>query len=507
MKTYTAKERNMYLTGLAGQNILYNVINVLLASYFLQNVLYIPALAVSVIITVARVWDAFNDPIMGTFVDKTRTKYGKCRPYLLVSPAIILITTIICFLNFKFDTSAGIFSGRNAFVIIWAAFTYILWGMSYTVGDIPLWGITALMTENEKDKQKLLSLARMAAGVGGGIAVLGLQPFALKMTEVMKNAGYGDNSERYGFIIAAVIATVVGCAMFQLTGIGTREKISPSEKSYTVKENFKIMWRNRPFRQIFLSGILSAPRYLMLSVAIPLVTYYYSGGNPLMTMLYIALLGGGLFVGQFVVMGYVPKLLEKMSKKKLYNGANIIAFLPYIAIYVLFLIAPDKLNQPVYLIISVLLFAVGGMNLGITSVLQSMMISDAVDYEEYHYGIRPDGVFFSGQTFIAKISSGIATIVYGIACSIVGFSGANIEKLNAFRDAGNSIREALTTNPEYMGYMGMMFFCLSIPPAIGCILSVIPTWKYCLDDDEHTKIVEELNERHNKSEKTVSEDK
>ncbi len=495
LRTYTKKERNMYLTGLLGQNILYNVTNVLLVSYFLQNVLLIPVAAVTVIIAIARVWDAFNDPIMGTIVDRTRTKWGKCRPYLIFVPAIVMVISVLCFLNYEYDPSMGMFEGTNAFCVLWAGATYILWGMSYTAGDIPLWGITALMTEDEKDKQKLMSLARMAAGVGGGVAVLGLQPFAL---EVSKMVG----SERWGFFIAGLIATVIGSILFQFAGIGTREKIQPSENKYTVKENFKIMWRNKPFRQILVSGLLNAPSQLMMTVAFTLVTYYYSAKSGILTLVYIALLGGGLFVGQFIAMGLVPKMLEKTTKKKLYNGSKLISVVPQFMIFVLFLMFPEELTQPILLIITMLLFTVSGVSMGLTSVLQSLMISDAVDYEEYHYGTRPDGVFFSGQTFLVKISSGLATIIYGILCGVVGFSDENISKLNDFVAAGGNFRESLLENPEYYGYAAMLFFCMSVPPAIGALLSVIPTWKYCLDDEEHTRILGELNKRRRAKEET-----
>ncbi len=491
LKTYTKKERNMYLTGLLGQNIIYNITNVLLVSYFLQNVLYIPAMAVSIIIAIARVWDAFNDPIMGTIVDKTRTKWGKCRPYLLFTPIPIMVITILCFLNFGYDTSIGFFEGKNAFVVFWAAISYILWGMLYTAGDIPIWGVTALMTEDEKHKQKLISLARMAGGLGGGIATLALQPFALKMSEVL-------GSERWGFFVAALIATVIGTVLFQFAGIGVREKIQPSEKSYTVKENFKIMWRNKPFRQILISGLLNAPQQLMMTVAFTLVTYYYSSKNAIMTLVYIALLGGGLFIGNFIAMGIVPRLLEKTTKKKLYNGSKLISVVPQLMIFVLYVLFPTELTSVGLLIVCFFLFAVSGVSMGFTTVLQSLMISDAVDYEEYHYGIRPDGVFFSGQTFLVKISSGVATIIYGIACSVVGFSGANIEALDKFIAAGGNFREALATNEQYWGFAAMLFFCMSVPPAIGALLSVIPTWNYSLDDDEHARILKELNAKRRK---------
>ena len=80
--TYTPKERNLYLTGLLGQNMIYNIIGTGLVFYF-QSVLFIPAMATGVIFAIARVWDAINDPMMGTIVDRTNTKWGKCKPYLI----------------------------------------------------------------------------------------------------------------------------------------------------------------------------------------------------------------------------------------------------------------------------------------------------------------------------------------------------------------------------------------------------------------------------------------
>ena len=96
--TYTKGELAGFLTGLAGQNIIYNIIATGLAFYF-QSVIFLPAIACSLIFALARVWDAINDPMMGTIVDKTRTKWGKCKPYLLFVPAVILITAILPFIN------------------------------------------------------------------------------------------------------------------------------------------------------------------------------------------------------------------------------------------------------------------------------------------------------------------------------------------------------------------------------------------------------------------------
>lgn len=162
----------------------------------------------------------------------------------------------------------------------------------------------------------------------------------------------------------------------------------------------------------------------------------------------------------------------------------------------LYLSAPSKLVEPMYLAISLVLFVICGGAIGLISVLRSLMIADAVDYEEYQSGIRPDGVFFSGQSFITKLSMGIATVISGIAYSAVGFSDARVQEVNAFIEAGGIPRE----NPEYAPYLMILFFLISIPPAIGCLLAVIPTWKYALDDDEHNRILEILNKRRHEKE-------
>ncbi len=499
LNTYTPKERNAYLIGLAGQNIIYNIIGAGLA-YYLQFTILIPAATVSIIMAIARVWDAFNDPMMGTIVDKTRTKIGKCRPYLIAVPIPILIITVLCYTNFGFfDPSlGGNFVGKNAAIVIWAAVTYVLWGMTYTVGDIPLWGITALMSESAEDRQKLLSLARMIAGIGGGITLVSFQPVALELgkhfarfyedTEKVTAAAAG---ERMGFIVAALIFGVIGSAMFQLTGLFTKERIPASEKSYSLKENFSLMWTNKPFRQILLSGVMGSPKQLLMLAAMPLVTYYYASKNPTTALLYMVFLGGGMLIGQFAAMGLAPKLVSRFEKKDLYNYSNLFGVIPFVLIFVLYLIAPRDLVKPVYLVICFVLFTFGGATAGINTVLQSYMIADAVDYEEYHNGIRPDGVFFSGQTFIVKLTTAIATVISGMAYTAVGFSDAAIDELNKFIAAGGVPR----LEDKYSQFMMILFFLVSIPRAIGGILSVIPTWNYALSDKEHKRMLNELNEK------------
>lgn len=545
LKTYTPRERNFYLAGMIGQNIIYNIIGSALAYYF-QFTLLIPAVAVSAIMAVARVWDAVNDPIMGTIVDKTRSKWGKCRPFLIYCPLPLFIVTTLCFVNFDFYEAGQ--TAMNVLIIGWSVLTYLMWEVVYTVGDIPLWGVTSLMTEDEKDRNRLLSLARIFGGIGAGITLLAMQPVALQigqwlaepigielagseeewialnenqaeMTELFNielekyNNGESDmtydeivaaylttdpviadatrQGERWGFTIAALIFGLLGCGLFQLCGPNIKERVPSSEKQYTLKENLQIMFRNKPFRQILISGILGSPRQLIATAAMPLISYYFADKDPLMAIVYMVVLGGGVFAGQFAAMAVTPKILTKMTKKNLYNYSNLAGVVPFMLVYAFYRIDPTGLADVGWVIGLFFLFLIAGASLGFSTVLQSYMIADCIDYEEYTNGVRPDGVFFAGQTFIAKMQSGIAAILSGIFYAIYKFSDENIDKVNNYIAAGLTPRDI----HEFEPFMRVLFVIVSIPPAIGCILTVLPTWKYCLDDGEHKRILTELAAR------------
>ena len=457
-------------------------------------------MALGLIMTIARIWDAINDPMMGTIVDKTHSKWGKCRPYLIIFPAIIGLVTILAFLNGNYATADT--TTQKVLIVAWAAISYIAWGMCFTVCDIPLWGITSLMTEDENDRSKILGLARMVAGVGG-IGVLVVQ-----IAQAVAGAFGGDMQK--GFIVTVIIMTVVATILFEFAGLFTKERVDKSEKSYTFKENFKIMFGNKPFRQILISGILRSPIQLLMIVAMTLVTYYYANGNIMNILVYnddgslaginvkiligLGCVAAGLFVGQFVAMGVTPLIIKKVEKKTLYNIYSIAGAVPYALIFVFYKVSGGDLTTTFWSIIIGICMLFGSAAFGGINVLQSVMIADCVDYEEYYNGVRTDGVFFSGQSFITKLAAGISTIVSSAVYAIVGYSGANVDKLNKAIENGASF---LTYDGGTGAgkYAEAMFFLISIPPAIGMILSAIPTLKYAMTDAEHKEILSELVSR------------
>lgn len=517
-QTYTAKERNMYLIGLAGQNMVYNIVAVGMAFYF-QSVIFIPQLAISIIMAIARVWDAINDPMMGTIVDRTRTKWGKCRPYLIFTPVIIGVITILTFINGFY--SGDLSTAQKVLVVGWAGLSYILWGMSYTAGDIPIWGITALMTNDEKDREKLLSLARIVAGIGGGAVMLLFVKIGQSIGGMLEGSVTGVDSQsavrniaqRRGFIITAIVVTIVATALFQCAAYAKEHVKQPSDEKKTIKQTFEIMWGCMPFRRLLISGVIRAPMQIITLVAMTLLSYYYGDYDKQDYLLFMILLGGGVFGGQFLTMALLPKLTTRFEKKTLYNFFTGISSIPFAAIFVLYLIAGTELYKVQWLIVMFIMFFLVGGSIGAVNVLQSVMIADCIDYDEDRTGYRPDGVFFSGQSFITKLGAGISSLIQGAIFTIVGFSDKNIDLVNNYlayaheQGLGQYIFASTTEIVTFQGaqlnipaYRLGMFLLISLPAAITCILSILPTLKYEITNEKSAEILERLNKKRAESE-------
>lgn len=494
--TYTKKEAGLYLTGLFGQNLIYNIVMAGLYYYF-QNVICLPAMALGWIFAIARIWDAINDPMMGSIVDKTKSKWGKCKPYLLFAPLVVCVITCVAFLNGNYAVAK---QDNNtvamALIVAWAAVSYILWGMSYTAGDVPLWGVISRMSEVEKDRANLIALARIVASIAAGLGIVSVVALSQAAN---KQFGESENAQK-GFIVVGIAMTVIASLLFECAGLGVKERVPNSEETKTMKESFILMWKCKPFRRLMISGILRAPLQLLATVVMTLFTYYYCDGDLTnafsngKTFLTVVIVGGAFFIGQFGATAVCPALMKKTDVKKLYNLTALSA-VPMALLFVTYLIAPAELTKIGWVVIDGILLLFAGVGFGAVAVCQSVMISDCIDYEEYNSCYRPDGIFFSGQSFITKFSAGISSIISAYVYSLVGYSDVNIEKMNA------AIANGASFASDFQPYSKAMWFLLTVPPAIGMAVAVLPTLKYEITTKSHSKMLEELIERH-KSEKS-----
>ena len=159
------RETVIYGVANGGQVIGYNMVRMQL-TFFLVTVFGIPSTAVATMITVMGIWDALNDPMMGTLVDKTRTNLGKLRPYLLFVPIPLGIATVVFFGGAEF--LAGVQS--TTLKIVYMCVTYFIWEFFYTIGDIPFWGLSAAISPNPVDRSNAITSARFLSGIIGGLA-------------------------------------------------------------------------------------------------------------------------------------------------------------------------------------------------------------------------------------------------------------------------------------------------------------------------------------------------
>ena len=356
------------------------------------------------------------------------------------------------------------------------------------------------MTEDQNDRAKIISLARIFASFGAiGMMITFVAP---SIPGIFTARGVpAEKALQYAYILTAVVLTVFASVLFEVAGLSVRERVKQTNKTYTLRENFKTMFTCRPFRQLLISGILRSPIQLLSFVAMELMLYYYFDNDPVgalfsgdgvnvLMLVRIVILAAGVLGGMLVSSAVTPKLTRRFEKKKLYNFYSLAGALPFVLVLVVYKAAKgDLFSMPLTVLIGAVFFlaswAQGGLN-----VLQSVMIADCVDYEEYHNGVRTDGVFFSGQSFITKLSGGVATLISGVVYHIVGYTDINIRALNA----------ALQDGAHFMSYNGgkyaaAMFFLVSVPPAVGMVLSALPTLRYALTDREHTRILDALNEK------------
>ncbi|MEE1138021.1 MAG: glycoside-pentoside-hexuronide (GPH):cation symporter [Acutalibacteraceae bacterium] len=413
-----------------GRSMIYNLMSIFLLIFYTDAMKLQPVHAGAIILA-ARIFDAANDPVMGIIADKTKTKFGKLRPYLLFSPFLILISTALLF-NVPESFS---YNGKLAY----SAITYILWGICFTIQDVPFWGMSAVVSPIEQERNKFLSTARIFCTIGGIIP------------SVLVPVLSADNSlgTVQGYRVSGIIFAVLGSMLSLLAFFGTKERIEQTKEKTSVKEIVTAYTKNAPLLLLILASVLGSAMLMIQTSGSYIAKYLIQDSGIIPAGSVQVSMTVAIGIGMMVAMVLMPILRKKLSLKQIYIisalfGAaihTIIYFVGYANFYVL-----------------LALLIVAGLPLGIFNVITYAMVADSVDYLEWKTGRRSEGVCFASQTFISKLTAGISTFITSIVLEIIGFENLN-----------TGISAAETSE-----ILDGMFFMVSAIPAISLALCAIP---------------------------------
>lgn len=460
------KELRSFAIAAGGQGMVYAIMSSYISDFY-TNILLVPPLFVFALMLGARIWDAINDPIMGIIVDKTQTRWGKMRPYIILTPVPIAILTILLFYVPNISTTAK---------MVYAAITYVLWGMIYTVSDVPFWSIVNLTTPNPKERGKVISIGRTVNGIGAALpqAFMIVIPFFLSK-EGVSGTAYKWNQYRITYLISAIIVSVIGMALFSRYFFHAKERIQPINKEKVpFKEVVKAMKSNKPLLLVVIMGVLSFIRYMIQAGAIHVARYSFVNVSISQTLL---LFGIAVGAGMFGAMLFLPKTFKKFNYKQIVIFSGIMGFVVDI---IMFFIGFRLLDNPNILYILIPFLVLSGIPLGVYNVVSFAMIADSIDYMEWKSGIRLDGLASACQTFINKLGNAFATSFIVLMYSLI--------HLNPIEYVEEAV--AITSSIQIS-----MFSLVTIFPAIGFLLSIIPIFFYNLVGKKKEQITKELNER------------
>ncbi len=459
------KETLIYGIANGGQCIGYNMMTAQRA-FFLVSVFGVPEVVVSAMLTVMAFWDAFNDPLMGAVVDKTRTRYGKLRPYLIYVPIFLGITTVLFF-------GGPILVGDDAsrpIRIVYMCITYFIWEFFYTIGDIPFWGLSSAISPNPADRSRVIKSARLISGIIGGIPGI-----IITVCLDLSRNGTIPLSLSQVFFVLSIVAGTFGMYLFSLAGTKTKERVIYVNDEPKLSECFAFMFKNKPLVLIMLSNLIST----LGGIGGTFGVYYYYNVLGVNSLSLIAGLPG-------TITGWITyPLMTKLEKR--WTSRQIVvrmALMNATVTALVFLIGCrhyDKMSVvlPLFMIQGVF----GAINGSIQAVIPTKMISETVDYMEYKTGKRNEGMAFSVLTFMGKLTGTLSTALGTALIPVVGL----------VRDSASEMMVISESSPINTKFW--LWALVTIIPAVLGLLNLIPYKFYDLEGEKLAMIQKEVQAR------------
>lgn len=436
-----------YGFGEVGSQLSWYMVNTYLTLFY-TDVVGLTASAISFIMLVARVWDAINDPMMGMIADRTRTRWGKFRPYLMFAPPVLAIFNILTFTVFPVTGIAK---------VILCLIAYIGVGMAYTAICVTYGGLVNLIAKDSQVRMNYTS----ARAVGGSVIQMILSAVAMPMILFFSKSQTANAS---GYFWTTVVCSLVMIPSFWLCAWKCKEVVkvdisSAQVKKRSVLESLKLMSKNKMLMItvtcVFLGAMAIIARMSLLAYYVIYVVGSFEMIAPIFTSMTVMQL-----LGSFLL----PWATKKFGKR---NWLLILNFIQ-IASFIIMFLAPAN-NRLFLLGIS----AVIGITNSAANVCTGML-SDCIEYGDWKYEIREEGLTYAYMSFGVKLATAVTGAVSVLLLSAIGYvPGA--EQTEATKTGINMV--------------------VNIIPAACILLSTIPLFFYNLNNETVAKIRKELDER------------
>jgi sugar (glycoside-pentoside-hexuronide) transporter len=448
MSSQNARNKYFFGLGTIGRDMFYTIISMYFI-WFLTEVLNLSDQMLAWTggaLTVLRVFDALNDPIMGVIVDNTNSRWGKFKPWILVGALASAGFLILLFSDLGVSSSAYL-----AIFII----AYLGWDITYGLNDIAYWSMLPALSLEQREREKIGAFARICANIGLFVVVVGIIP----VTNAM-GAALGGLKQAW-FLFAVIISFVmIGFMCFTLFGVKEYRSEFKQEEKTTIKGMAKAIFKNDQLLFTVISMALFMVGYMTTT---SFGTYYfkYAYGDEGMYSIFAALLG----VTQFVALLVFPLFSKRFNRKQLYFGATMLV----LAGYALFFFSP--MNMIPISIAGVLIF----IGEGFIQLLMLMFLADTIEYGQWKSGKRNQAVTLSVQPLINKIGGAIATGIVTVTLIVSGINSA-----------------ATPADVTSAGLLTMKLSMFALPLICIVLGYIVYRFKYKIDKEFYDKIVSDL---------------
>ena len=492
-KAITKKNLWFFPLGTVGRDMVYNLVT----SYLLAFVLYTKKLdaaqlgAITAIMIAARVFDALNDPIMGNIIERTRSRWGKFKPWLVIG---ILTTSVVIYLTFNVKLTGWAF-------VVFFGIMYFLYSITYTMHDISYWGMVPALSSDADTRNKFTARATLFAGIGGLTASV-----LIPMLTNGEHAIGGNAITAYG-VIALVIA-ILAPAFLAFTVFGVKEQRDCNQEPVppvsfkkiwsTISGNDQLLWISlilliqQVGNGVVLSGV--GQNYIYME-------FGYEGG--FFSLFQIV----GMAVTGFLMIFY-PMISRRLHRKRFMDIMMLVGVFGYAMMLVAFLFVEKGAVPLGAYDLKFLLVTLGYMfaNFGQYGFYLIMMISvmNTVEYNELKRGTRDEGIITSLRPFITKLASAlnvaIAYLAYMIFDTLRFTNGiAELETQaneQLITEAAKNQQIAVLLKDVQPGQSGGLLMVMTVLPFLLMLISYLLYKKhYTLDEPEYERICKELENR------------